>query len=384
MTDIDKIKTDAFRLVDLLSLQKLAVERLQFEYADKPVSKQNWTDDEKKIVVESQIIAEKNNFFIYYIKTNTDSLKRWKDIAGKIIREKTGFCLVCSHNPKESQWLFSSLSKVFKSFSETRHVPIEIKPKFGVPDNFVEFLAKLVVGEDSTVHSIASQVSEAFDTFAVEIHNELTDNVFEALKILSEGIIGDKSNKLSLSDETLGTKGIRSDIFTLLYRIIFVLYAEDRGIFTTDDPTYYEKFSLKWIKKEWLLKSPTLVEYEIQKRLKDLFKLIELGSEEGFDYPKEEFSMRSYYGRLFDRKINSKLENWKISNLHLRKALELLTRTHDKKGNSYFLDYAALETRHIGAVYENLLERHLHVKNKKIEEVIDPEERKASASYYTP
>ena len=91
-----------------------------------------------------------------------------------------------------------------------------------------------------------------------------------------------------------------------------------------------------------------LAEYEVQKRLKKLFKLIELGSE-AFDYPK--FSMRSYYGRLFDREINSKLESWKIPNSHLIKTLEFLTRTIDKKGNYFFLDYAALETRHLGAIY---------------------------------
>ena len=124
-----------------------------------------------------------------------------------------------------------------------------------------------------------------------------------------------------------------------------------------------------------------LAEYEVQKRLKNLFKLIELGSE-AFDYPK--FSMRSYYGRMFDREINSKLESWKIPNSHLIKTLEFLTRTKDKKGNYFFLDYAALETRHLGAVYEHLLEFHLEIKNKKIAELPNPEQRKTSGSYYTP
>jgi len=140
------------------------------------------------------------------------------------------------------------------------------------------------------------------------------------------------------------------------------------------------------------LKPPKLVEYEVQKRLKDLFKLIEHGSV-AFAYAKEEFSMRSYYGHLFDREINSELESWKISNSALVKTLSYLTRTRDRKGNYFFLDYAALETRHLGAVYEHLLEYHLTVENKKnlelecqdkIAELPDPEERKTSGSYYTP
>ena len=197
MPDLKKLESLAFRLVDLPSLRKLVVEGLDFEFADKPVNKQNWTDDEKKIVVESKIIAEKNDFFIYYIQTNTDSLKHWKGIAGKIIKEKNGFCLVCSHNPSGFKWVFSSLSKEFsRSFSETRHIPIEIIKGHGAPSNFVEFLGKISIGGDSTATYIASQVSEAFDTFAIEVHNELTYNVFAALKTLSDGIIAEKSNTL--------------------------------------------------------------------------------------------------------------------------------------------------------------------------------------------
>ena len=66
------------------------------------------------------------------------------------------------------------------------------------------------------------------------------------------------------------------------------------------------------------------------------------------------------------------------------KTLEFLTRTRDRRGNYFFLDYAALETRHLGAVYEHLLEFNLYVKNKKILPTPDSEERKTSGSYYTP
>ena len=70
--------------------------------------------------------------------------------------------------------------------------------------------------------------------------------------------------------------------------------------------------------------SKRLVDYEVQKRLKSLFRLIEVGSEE-LDYDKEEFFMRSYYGRIFDRKINSELEIWNIPN---SKILDTLSTTY--------------------------------------------------------
>ena len=179
---------------------------------------------------------------------------------------------------------------------------------------------------------------------------------------------------------------IREPIFILLYRIIFVLYAEDRSILPIENTIYHDKFSLKWIKNNWILKSTNyskLNEYEIQNRLKKLFRLIEVGSKE-LGYKSEEFSMRSYYGRLFDRRLNSQLEKWNIPNQLYIKAIELLTTTKDKKGNRFFLDYAALEIRHLGSIYERLLEFHLTVKDKKIADLPSPKDRKSSGSYYTP
>ena len=379
-----KLETLAYRLSDISSLRDLFSE-LNFDFADNPVNKDNWNDDQKKIVQEARIIASKDDYKIYYIQTNTDSLKEWKAISAKIIKDNHGLCMICSHNPSGFKWVFSSLSKDFsKSFSETRHVPIDITPDVGVPKTFVDFLEKIKVGKDSTGISIVSQISEAFDSFAVQIHDELTVNVFEALKVLSEGIISDKSNNLTLDEQTL--EEIREPVFILLYRIIFILYAEDRGIFPTEQKVYREKFSFKWLKENWLLHSENkknLSEYDVQERLWGFFRLIELGSED-LGYDSKEFFMRAYYGRLFDRKINSKLDKWKIQNNFLLDAISLLTRTHDKKGNYFFLDYSALETRHLGSIYEHLLEFHLTVKNNKIADLPNPEDRKSSGSYYTP
>jgi len=379
-----QLETLAYRLSDISTLRNLFSE-LNFDFADKPVNKDNWNDEQRKIVQEAKIIASKDDYQIYYIQTNTDSLKEWKGVASKIIKDNNGLCMICSHNPGGIKWIFSSLSKEFsKSFSETRHVPIDINPNTGVPHTFVDFLEKIKVEKDSTSTSIASQISDAFDSFAVQIHDELTVNVFEALKVISEGIIGDKNNNLPLTDETL--EEIREPIFILLYRIIFILYAEDRGIFPVDNKIYQEEFSLKWIKEEWILESANtkkLAEYDVEKRIKHFFRLIEIGSEE-LEYDKDEFFMRSYYGRIFDRKINHRLEKWNIPNSNFLEMLSLLTRTKDKKGNYFFLDYSALDTRHLGSIYEHLLEFHLHVKDKKIAELPDPRERKTTGSYYTP
>ena len=59
--------------------------------------------------------------------------------------------------------------------------------------------------------------------------------------------------------------------------------------------------------------------------------------------------------------------------------LSLLTRTRDKKGNYFFLDYSALETRHLGSIYEHLLEFHLTCeKIKKLQNLPDPKDTKSN------
>ena len=52
MTDLKKLEKLAKLLAnkDLQSVQKLAVEGLQFDPTNKPVNKANWTDEEKENV----------------------------------------------------------------------------------------------------------------------------------------------------------------------------------------------------------------------------------------------------------------------------------------------------------------------------------------------
>ena len=52
-----QLETLAYRLKDLSSLRNLFSE-LNFDFTDKPVNKDNWNDDQKKLVQEARIIAK--------------------------------------------------------------------------------------------------------------------------------------------------------------------------------------------------------------------------------------------------------------------------------------------------------------------------------------
>ena len=377
---MDEISELVNCLTGIDSLREL-FSALNFDFDDSPVVKDQWSNDELAACKIAKAIATKNEYKIVYVQLNTNQIPLWKSIASKIIKNHRGLCIVCSHYPDKFKWVISILSVHFSQrFSESRHVPIVIHPNESVSHTFVRFLTKLNVLPNASAEAISAQASEAYNSLGTEIQGNLIENVFEALKTLSKGIVTDEKNHLELSDSALYS--IRESVFILIYRIMFVLYAEDRAIFQLCE-TYYEQYSMQWIKDEVIIKNRRLPEYGIHQRLRNLFRLIEKGSE-GIGHKPDEFYMRSYYGRLFDYNKHLQLEKFRIKNSDLIKAISLLSRTKDPKGNWFFLDYAGLETRHLGEVYEHLMERYLCIKNNTITEQSSLKERRTSGSYYTP
>jgi len=142
--------------------------------------------------------------------------------------------------------------------------------------------------------------------------------------------------------------------------------------------------------------------------LDTLFRIIDSGD------PK--LNVPTYNGGLFSQKNtkNDFLKTNKIPDPWLAEALDHLTREGgDKNEKPQFIDYSELEVRHLGSIYEGLLEFHLKIADvdkaivrergrevyKLISEVTNPKEivkqgdlylendkheRKSTGSYYMP
>ena len=234
---------------------------------------------------------------------------------------------------------------------------------------------------------------------------------------------------------------------TLLYRILFLLYAESRDLLPAKEVRGYWEQSLTKLKVE-IAQAAGNIEDEVPDRLKDsygasandtalygrlwdLFSVIDKGS--------RDLNVPIYNGGLFmsnprveDRSPEAEtarfLAQHKIPDRYLALGLDLLARDlDDKRQDLVFIDYKSLGVRQLGSIYEGLLEfrvrvapeRMAVVKGKKTEEVIrydeaiesqvkvltsgrgnnaqervyqpgevylenDRRERKASGSYYTP
>jgi len=208
---------------------------------------------------------------------------------------------------------------------------------------------------------------------------------------------------------------IYRDATYLLYRLLFILYAEARGLLPVSNPAY-EKVSLNRLideAKEMHISGeqalPGASQTYLWEQTDILFSAI-YHSDEGLGIP-------AYNGSLFDNQDKPYLRDTKIENSYLSNALYELAFLLDPDDESYQerIDYCDLSVRHLGNLYEGMIDYRLFIaeealyarrdKNNKVkylpadkteqkptDEVIEPgkvyfaqspHERKATGTHYT-
>lgn len=252
--------------------------------------------------------------------------------------------------------------------------------------------------------------------YAREVGTDLKENVYKALRILAEGFVETPGNNL---DPRRDLEAIHGNALIYLYRLLFINYAEDRRLLPRDTPLYKETYGLVSMEREIASKlerqgalSPLHATY--WEKLRVLFDLINRGSE-AFGIDKDTLFVPSYNGGLFDPQHHPFLEEKNIADRWLAQVTDLLARSKGAGVGRAFVDYSSLDVRHLGSIYEGLLEYKLRVadeemvairrrgreewvsaseaEGKKVLERVQPGqlylttdrgERKATGSYYTP
>ncbi|ELY88596.1 Eco57I restriction-modification methylase domain-containing protein [Natrinema altunense] len=204
------------------------------------------------------------------------------------------------------------------------------------------------------------------ETVAQELGEDLQDNVFTALRVLGRGFA--ETNDLAIEpDDDTGLGELKEQSLVLLYRLMFVLYAESRGLIHPEGgdavAEYEENFSLDELRLEiheeigevdagfddaYSEHSTTM-----WSRLEDLFRLIDEGE--------ESLGIPPYNGGLFNRETHDFLAEHEVSNRHLAEVIYRISTTENDEGRYVLADYADLDTRHLGSVYEGLLEHQFRI-----------------------
>jgi len=292
------------------------------------------------------------------------------------------------------------------------------------------------------------ELLEGSAAYSKQLGERLKERVFEDIfPYLAEGFISGirraEGKSTEIAQERLDA--VYHGTLTLLYRLLFLLYAESRDLLPARERGGYFESSLKRLKEEIAEKAgniqdeaPEKIERayrndssQLYERLNALFRIVDKGD--------EKHNVPIYNGGLFitdpgDVDDAEAVEAVRflagnaVPDNYLAPALDKLARDiDDKRHDLVFIDYKSLGVRQLGSIYEGLLEFRLRVaaekmaivKGKKAEEVIpyrelaksglkiatvgrgknavektlpegavylenDKRERKATGSYYTP
>ncbi|WP_181691047.1 Eco57I restriction-modification methylase domain-containing protein [Natronomonas sp. LN261] len=239
----------------------------------------------------------------------------------------------------------------------------------GDPEAFKYFYAffRPAAFRESAGTRFLDDVWSESETASQELGESLQDNVFTALRVLGRGFVETNADLDIDPDDEKALDELKEQSLVFLYRLMFVLYAESRGLIHPQNRSakdeYDQNFSLDELRFEI---HDTIGEVDegfdgefsdysttMWRRLEDLFRLIDEGE--------AHLGIPPYNGGLFDHEAHDFLSEHEVSNQYLAEVIYRLSTTRNDEGRYVLADYADLDTRHLGSVYEGLLEHQFRI-----------------------
>ena len=172
---------------------------------------------------------------------------------------------------------------------------------------------------------------------------------------------------------------MREAALIILYRLLFILYAEDRNLLPVRD-TRYDDYGLRKTRdnigrhknfKDTFSKSFT----NYWSAFDNLCRAIDAGD--------ASIGLPPYNGGLFDPKRTPLLGQIQLSDQIMANVIDVLSFEKTPQGRRY-INYRDLGVQQLGSIYERLLEQEVVRVGDDIEVRLSPFARKGSGSYYTP
>ena len=204
---------------------------------------------------------------------------------------------------------------------------------------------------------------EGSSEYRLGVGESLKQRAFKALELCIEGFLTFQANALNPQDH-LGL--CREQSFVLLYRLLFIMFAEDRRLLPYGvNRTYTNNRSMGRHRDEVasrleLAADQPMADYsrettDLWGDLQDLFDLVDRGHR-GYGVP-------AYNGGLFDPANHPFLADKRIPDYYLARIIDQLGRAPDPEHlqvGLFRVDYRDLAIQHLGSIYEGLLELHPH------------------------
>ena len=173
---------------------------------------------------------------------------------------------------------------------------------------------------------------------------------------------------------------VRAAALILLYRLLFILYAEDRDLLPVNDRRYDDyglRNKVRGDVGDRKTKNDVFSETAARywSTIDDLCRAIDKGD--------SSIGLPPYNGGLFDRESTPLLTKVRLPDVVMANVIDALSFEHPPAGRRY-INYRNLSVQQLGSIYERLLEHEVIREDGDI--IIRPNifARKGSGSYYTP
>ncbi|WP_376793272.1 Eco57I restriction-modification methylase domain-containing protein [Thermoflexus sp.] len=209
--------------------------------------------------------------------------------------------------------------------------------------------------------------------------DRMRDGVEECLKILGTGFL--RANPGWRADPAQ----LYTDLLRLVYRFLFLLVAEERGLLGGND-LYREHYSVSRLRRLVDRLEAYTEHDDLWQSLRVLWHLLRDPRPQADGRPLASLlGLPVLDGGLFEP---IPLEGLTISNRDLLCAFYYLTYYYDEEAHTdRWVNYAALDVEELGSVYESLLDNHPVIEDTPDGPVFtftEGTERKSTGSYYTP
>ena len=219
------------------------------------------------------------------------------------------------------------------------------------------------------------------------VREHLRDGVEECIKSLAYGFLRHPANdKLRhrvspacIGNERISAEDLYRQLLRLVYRFLFLLVSEDRGLLSPD-PIYREHYGIARLRRLLENHAASTEHDDLWQSLRVLWKVLSDEKLAAF------LNLAPLNGELF---TPQDLDAFTITNRDLLDAFWHLAWYQENSASPpRRVNYAALDVEELGSVYESLLEFHPAVDpdaaGRPVFSLIPGSERKTTGSYYTP
>ena len=245
------------------------------------------------------------------------------------------------------EWVMLTNGRIWRMYSSkvqsasTNYFEVDLEKADDAKDGRIQyfvaiFSAKSMRMKDRTSH--LDEIHIGSIAYASELEEDMRDKIFngEMFTMLVRGVLDHDGSRVYGRHELANAK---KTAIRILYRLLFILYAESRYLLPIDHHEY-KKVSMLSIRDNLESFQNDSESHSCWKNLKMLFSGISNGD--------PNLNLPQYSGKLFEE---GSIDRLSIRNRFLVPVIRSMT---EKGGEG--IDYQSLGVRHLGSIYEGLLE----------------------------